>query len=113
MSAITTHVLDTARGHPAAGVAVTLYRWCDQRWEELAAGVSGDDGRITNLLSDAAPPGAGSYRMHFSTGNYFAGRGDPVFYPYVDIVFDLDAAGGHVHIPLLLAPYGYTTYRGS
>ena len=109
-SPITTHVLDTARGCPAAGVAAVLERKTgDGSFEELARGVTDDDGRITDLL----PPGslrAGTYRMTFAVGVYQDGGG---FYPEVPVVFRVAAADQHYHVPLLLSPFGYSTYRGS
>ena len=113
MSQITTHILDTARGVPATGVAVVLAYWGDEGWEELAAGVTSADGRIADFVTPGDTLAAGTYRLHFATGNYFASQDLPVFYPHVDVVFDLGAEGAHHHIPLLLSPYGYSTYRGS
>jgi 5-hydroxyisourate hydrolase len=108
---ISTHVLDTARGHPAAGLEVVLERG-GTGWEELGRGVTDADGRIGELL----PPGAeledGRYRLTFDTGQYFRTVGDAAFYPEVSIVFTV-AGRGHHHVPLLLSPFGYTTYRGS
>jgi 5-hydroxyisourate hydrolase len=117
MSQITTHILDTACGRPAAGVHLALFRSTDREqpgaWEELASGVTNSDGRAAGLLDEAQKLPAGRYRMHFALAAYFGARELPVFYPYVDVVFDLDASGEHYHIPLLLSPYGYSTYRGS
>jgi 5-hydroxyisourate hydrolase len=117
MSQITTHILDTACGRPAAGVHLALYRATDDAeadtWEHLAGGVTNSDGRVAGLLDASLTLPAGRYRMHFAVADYFASRGQPVFYPYVDVVFDLDASGEHYHIPLLLSPFGYSTYRGS
>ncbi|MBI1371114.1 MAG: hydroxyisourate hydrolase [Planctomycetes bacterium] len=105
---ITTHVLDTARGVPAAGVKVTL-RHGDKL---LAAGVTNADGRITDLL----PPGPiepGEYTLDFDTGDYAKTSGHASFFPRVSIHFILDKPDAHYHVPLLLSPYGYSTYRGS
>lgn len=113
MSQITTHILDTASGIPAAGVAVVLSYWGDEGWEELAGGVTSGDGRIADLVTPGETLAAGTYRLHFATGNYFAAQDLPVFYPYVDVVFQLDEQGTHHHVPLLLSPYAYSTYRGS
>ena len=105
---ISTHVLDTARGHPAAGLEVVLER----EGEQLGRGTTDADGRIGELL----PPGAeledGRYRLTFDTGAYFRDRGEAAFYPEVAVVFTV-AADEHHHVPLLLSPFGYTTYRGS
>ncbi|MDP5054726.1 MAG: hydroxyisourate hydrolase [Congregibacter sp.] len=113
MSQITTHILDTARGTPAASVALALFQLRGDQWIELAQGVTNDDGRVAGLLKPDHKLTAGTYRMHFATAKYFEQLGLAVFYPYVDVVFNLDDGGAHYHIPLLLAPFGYSTYRGS
>ncbi len=104
MSGITTHVLDTAAGRPAAGVEVRLLR--DD--EEVAAGVTDADGRWTALAGDETQ--AGSYRLVFETAAHFDGA---AFHPRVGVDFTVRDPAQHHHVPLLLAPYGYTTYRGS
>lgn len=113
MSQITTHILDTARGCPAEGVRVHLHRVDGESPLELARGTTDDDGRIFDLLADDVVLDAGIYRMVFEVSGYFRNRGHKHFYPSVDIVFNVDGDGQHYHIPLLLSPYGYTTYRGS
>ena len=114
MSGISTHVLDTARGRPAAGVAVSLARKSGNGWTELAA-ASTDAGRVGNLLPQVKDP-AGTYRLRFDVGAYFAAQGAGAdaapFYPYVEIVFQIRDVE-HYHVPLLVSPFGYTTYRGS
>jgi 5-hydroxyisourate hydrolase len=111
MSGITTHVLDTSRGRPASGVAVRLERGSDSRWEPVGAGVTDADGRVRDLLSSS--PASGRYRLTFDTGAYFAAVGDKAFYPEVSVTFAVDGDEDHYHVPLLLNPYGYSTYRGS
>ena len=113
MSQITTHVLDTTRGRPAANLPITLFQQTIDGWTKLAGGVTNQDGRIGGLLDDSVKLAAGIYRMHFATKAYFDSNDEAGFYPYVDIVFELDANGDHYHIPLLLTAYGYSTYRGS
>lgn len=115
MSQITTHILDTARGMPAAGMDLSLCREePDGGWTPVARATSNDDGRVTEGLCEAGLElPAGTYRMRFATSDYFAGLGIDAFYPRVDVVFNLPAGGEHFHIPLLLAPFGYSTYRGS
>ena len=113
MSPITTHVLDTAQGRPAAGLAVVLELQRGGGWTELARGTTNADGRITNLLPDGSPLQAGTYRLTFETGAYHRAQGVRGFYPQVQVVAEIDGAGGHYHIPLLLSPFGYSTYRGS
>ena len=113
MSQITTHVLDTTRGRPAANLPVELFMKVDSEWKQLAQGQTNSDGRIADLLSSATKLDAGIYRMNFNTSEYFKSNNEAGFYPYVDIVFELDASGQHYHIPLLLTAFGYSTYRGS
>jgi 5-hydroxyisourate hydrolase len=110
---ITTHVLDTARGQPAAGVAVTLERTGpDGAWAVLAHGRTDADGRLRDWLAADVPLTPGDYHLRFATGDYHRGQGLTPFYPEVVIHVRL-AAGGHYHLPLLLSPFGYSTYRGS
>lgn len=109
---ISTHVLDTAAGLPVAGVPVGLARLDDAgAWIDLATGVTDDDGRITDLATPDADLPGGRYRVHFDLAG--APTVERSWYPEVSIVVDLQPGSGHVHVPLLLAPYGYTTYRGS
>jgi 5-hydroxyisourate hydrolase len=109
---ITTHVLDTARGRPAAGVPIVLERASGDGWQELGRGATDADGRLRDLVAEGAPTGAGRYRLTFDTGAYFRDRGEAAFYPEVSVVFTV-AADEHHHVPLLLSPFGYSTYRGS
>jgi 5-hydroxyisourate hydrolase len=104
---LSTHVLDAMSGTPAAGVAVTL---TDGAGERLTAAATDGDGRIARLGDDLA---AGLYRLHFDTGSYFAALDVPTFYPEVVIVFEITDVGGRYHVPVLLSPYAYSTYRGS
>ncbi len=115
MSAITTHVLDTARGQPAAGVAIVLERrsGSSERWEQVARGETDSDGRLPSLLADDAPLVPGVYRLVFATGRYFDRQGTRTLFPEVVIVFEALPGQQHYHLPLLLNPFGYTTYRGS
>jgi 5-hydroxyisourate hydrolase len=115
MSPITTHILDIAQGKPAAAVAVVLERRGEgDTWTELGRGTTNSDGRLADLLADDTVLGPGVYRLRFATGAYFASCGVRGFYPEVQVVIQLQApVGRHYHIPLLLSPYGYSTYRGS
>ncbi len=113
MSQITTHVLDTTSGKPAAAVPVKLYHLNGDSWLSLGEGRTNDDGRILDLLDECLHLPAGTYRMHFDTHQYFLNHNIKGFYPYVDIVFELHGGAEHYHIPLLLSPFGYSTYRGS
>ncbi len=108
---ISTHILDTARGKPAAGVSVVLEMRDGNTWKEAGKGVTDADGRIASLL--ASGPSSGDYRIRFATGHYFLAAGDPVFYPEVTIEVRFATAGGKYPLPLLLSPFGYSTYRGS
>jgi len=110
MSQLTTHVLDTALGRPAVGVPVTLAAFTGGGWVELGSGVTDDDGRARTLGPDSVP--AGRYRFTFDTATYFAATGQAAFHPEVLVVFDVVDAN-HYHVPLLLSPFAYSTYRGS
>jgi len=112
MSAITTHVLDTSFGKPAAGINICLHFLKDNSWENIAEGITNNEGRITDLLNNDKIPEKGIYKMTFGTGNYFKDQGIKNFYPYIEIIFEIDS-DEHYHIPLLLSPFGYSTYRGS
>jgi 5-hydroxyisourate hydrolase len=111
MSGITTHVLDTSTGRPAAGVPIRLERLQDDAWVVQGTGLTDDDGRLRDLLD--GPAEAGTWRIHFDTGVYFTASRREGFYPYVDVVFTVEEGEAHYHVPLLLNPYGYSTYRGS
>jgi 5-hydroxyisourate hydrolase len=113
MSRMTTHVLDLALGRPAAGLAVTLERSGDGGLTMLARGVTDADGRVHSLMPDGASLEPGRYRLSFDTGAYFRAQGLVGFYPEVTVDFEVLDAGEHYHIPLLLSPWGYSTYRGS
>jgi len=113
MSQITTHILDTTRGLPAKNVPITLYVQQDDSWQKLGGGMTNDDGRLPGLLAEDLRLPAGTYRLNFETKSYFQANKEQGFYPYVDIVFELDASGNHFHVPLLLTAFGYSTYRGS
>ena len=109
MSGITTHVLDTALGKPAAGIGVRLEKFDEDDWRLLAESATDGDGRCRNLAPNAAP---GLYRLSFSTGAYFRQQGRSSIYPEIGITFQC-LGEAHYHIPLLLSDNSYTTYRGS
>ena len=113
MSGITTHVLDTSRGRPASGVPVLLEMRSDDGWREIARAETDADGRVRPLLPPGSPLTAGTWRLTFDVGNYFASQDVESFYPEASIVFVIRDAEQHYHVPLLLSPYGYSTYRGS
>ncbi|MBS1941248.1 MAG: hydroxyisourate hydrolase [Bacteroidetes bacterium] len=113
MSTISTHILDTARGLPANGVRITLQRsTAGHTWEDLAMGSTNADGRVPDLLPLGTNLVEGMYRIRFDVSTYFSNHGTKGFYPYIEVVFEL-AEDGHYHVPLLLSPWGYSTYRGS
>ena len=101
---ITTHVLDTASGRPASGIAVTLEIDAGGTWEHIGHGITDSDGRL-RTLTDTFEMRAAVYRITFVTKT--------PFFPYVSIVFRIEDPAQHYHVPLLLSPYGYSTYRGS
>lgn len=112
MSSITTHVLDTSLGRPAAGVSVTLHRMSQGTSTLVGGGTTDDDGRIRALLAAGETLTPGDYRLVFDTGAWFASAGREAFYPEVQVTFRV-TADAHYHVPLLLNPFGYSTYRGS
>jgi len=126
VSQITTHVLDAQRGKPAAGVPVELYRRSGSAagagaaagsasggdgWELVASAVTDDDGRAKQLGPETIPNG--EYRLRFDTGAYFASTQTEAFYPEVQLTFLVAEEGRHYHVPILLSPFAYSTYRGS
>lgn len=108
MSFVSTHVLDGSRGVPAAGVAA---RMTDADFVVVAQGVTDADGRVPAFGPDSLP--SGTYHVVFDTGDYFADLGIPTFYPSVTITVAIDSGTAHYHVPLLLSPFAYSTYRGS
>ena len=112
MSQLTTHILDTTKGRPAPGITIVLYIGENDEWTEMARGITNADGRIADLLSKDQKLEHRIYKMRFETKDYFDKMQVQTFYPYVEIVFDV-TSDEHYHIPLLLNPFGYSTYRGS
>ncbi|HZO55929.1 MAG TPA: hydroxyisourate hydrolase [Bryobacteraceae bacterium] len=108
MSTVSTHVLDTTRGKPATGVRVTLERQEGEAWTTLGDEQTNADGRVARFVPHEVDLEPGNYRLRFRTGAYQDG-----FYPEVAITFLIDHPAQHYHVPLLLNPYGYSTYRGS
>ena len=110
---ITTHVLDTANGRPAAGVTVILAMRQASEWSPVARGTTDENGRLANLTEGRAPM-PGTYRLTFDTAAYHRDQGISVpFFPEVTVTFNIRDVSEHYHVPLLLSPYGYSTYRGS
>jgi 5-hydroxyisourate hydrolase len=113
-SPITTHILDTSRGKPAQGVEAELQFFKgNESWTDLGRGVTNEDGRISDLLSTGHKLEPGHYRLTFHTQKYFSAQGIEGFYPLVQINFQIKDGNQHYHVPLLLNPFGYSTYRGS
>jgi len=117
MGRLTTHVLDTAQGHPGHGIQISLSRREGDSWVELKTAVTNDDGRVDAPLLEGDDFTAGSYQMVFAAGDYFRASGitltEPAFLDDVVIRFGVAAADQHYHVPLLISPYSYSTYRGS
>jgi 5-hydroxyisourate hydrolase len=109
---ITTHVLDTAAGRPGKAIAIELERDDGGTWQRIGAGTTDDDGRL-RTLTPAGPVTPGVYRLRFHTAGYFAAHHQAGFFPVVEIQFTIVDGAQHYHVPLLLSPYGYSTYRGS
>ena len=114
---LTTHVLDTMAGKPAGGVRLVLRRLGAAGDEDIAEAVTNSDGRCDRALLEGEGMAAGRYELVFFIGDYFRGQGvdlpEPAFLDVVPIRFGLSDAGSHYHVPLLISPYGYSTYRGS
>ena len=112
MSQLTTHILDTTKGKPAAGVTIILFHQQHDHWIEVSKGITNADGRIPDLLPEEILLEKGNYKMQFETKAYFEAMKVDAFYPVVEIIFEMSSAD-HYHVPLLLNPFGYSTYRGS
>ncbi len=111
-SQLTTHVLDTSLGKPGKNITIKLKHLIDGVWQSIAQGITDGDGRLTDLLPTEKIMPAGNYKIVFETGNYFAANNLKGFYPEVEIQFTI-FDGSHYHVPLLINPFGYSTYRGS
>jgi len=110
---ISTHILDTSLGRPAAGVNVTLEERHGHEWVVLGAAVTDADGRARDLLPEGRELKPGTLRLRFDVDEYFGRDGRQAFYPSVEIAFHVESGAEHYHVPLLLSPFGYSTYRGS
>ena len=113
MSQITTHILDTSLGKPASDVKVTLSAREGGEWQIIGSGVTNDDGRVEGLVDQDQVLPSGQLKLNFETSPYFVDQNIDAFYPFVEIVFAISGDGQHYHVPLLLNPFGYSTYRGS
>ena len=112
MSQLTTHVLDTTKGKPAEGVPIVLFQYQKEGWSEITKGITNNDGRIPGLLKKEVIMELGTYKLRFETQSYFTRQAIQTFYPFIEITFQVTTEE-HYHVPLLLNPFGYSTYRGS
>lgn len=113
MSTISSHILDTSRGRPAAGIGVTLEVLNGEEWSVISEAETDQDGRVkADTFSQTQLP-AGTYRLTFATGRYFEALNHESFYPEVNVKFKIEGGSAHYHVPLLISPFGYSTYRGS
>lgn len=112
MSQLTTHVLDTSKGKPAWGVAIHLYQKVGPDWIPFSKGITNSDGRLMNLLAEGEELPMAIFKLTFDTCHYFNAMDIECFYPSVEIIFEIKTLE-HYHIPLLISPFGYSTYRGS
>jgi 5-hydroxyisourate hydrolase len=108
---LSTHVLDATTGRPAESVRIAWESWVDATWTQVAVRDTDADGRVKDW--GQAEPGLGVHRLVFATGAWFAARRLRTFYPEVSVVFEVSDAAAHHHVPLLLSPFAYSTYRGS
>ncbi len=112
MIKITSHILDTSKGKPAEGITIVLYQGGNDEWKEINRSITNTDGRTPSPINAENVLQQGIYKLRFETKDYFDKESIPTFYPFVEIIFELKDEV-HYHIPLLLNPYGYSTYRGS
>jgi len=110
---LSVHVLNLQDGLPSAGVSVLLEKQIEGQWKEISKGVTDAQGRISALYPPNSSMEKGNYRVVFKTGEWFAERKIPTFFPEIPVIFSADGALPHYHIPLLLSPYGFSTYRGN
>ena len=107
---ITTHVLNIATGKPAEGIEIMLEKQNGSNWAAIKTAKANADGRVDDLMAKGTKADAGVYRMTFQTGAYFK---NDTFYPRAEVIFEIKSTDQHYHVPLLVSPYGYSTYRGS
>ena len=110
---LSVHVLNLENGLPSTDVRVTLEQLQGQQWQPLNEAVTNQQGRITALYPAGQRLQSGTYKVTFKTGDWFAAQDQPTFFPEVPVIVEIDGEGAHYHIPLLLSPYGYSTYRGN
>jgi len=113
MTQITSHILDTSAGKPAEGVLITFMQQQADDWIMLGSGATDQDGRVSSFSETDSALLAGIYKLTFYLSDYYQAMEQSSFYPLVDVIFEIEGDGQHYHVPLLLNPYGYSTYRGS
>jgi len=113
MSPITTHVLDISRGRPGSGIEVSLQIRSGHEWKNIGSGVTDANGRCNTLMAENGQIESGTYRLLFGVGAYFHAQHTETFYAEIPIVFEVLHPEAHYHVPLLISPFGYSTYRGS
>ena len=114
MATLSTHVLDTSRGRPAGGITISLERLnAGEGWTPLSEAATDDDGRVKQFVLAEPNLGPGTYRLVFSVEKYFKELNQQTFYPEVSVAFLIEPGAEHYHVPLLINPFGYSTYRGS
>lgn len=113
MTQITSHILDTSLGCPAQGVVITLTQQQGENWITLGSAATNNDGRVSDFIGSDEVLVAGIYKLTFQLNDYYKKRNTASFYPYAEIAFEIAGDGQHYHVPLLLNPFGYSTYRGS
>jgi len=113
MTQITSHILDTSAGRPASGVLISLSQQQGDSWLILGEGETNADGRVSDFTAKVDPLAGGVYKLTFHLAAYYQRLSQKTFYPHVDVVFEIEPDGQHYHVPLLLNPFGYSTYRGS
>ncbi|KAK6628718.1 hypothetical protein RUM43_002534 [Polyplax serrata] len=113
LGTLSTHVLDISKGTAAALVHVVLYKLIDGRWTLIQEGITDDDGRYNYCVSNDNELPIGRYKLHFDVDKYFEKQNQETIFPFIEIAFDIKDASSHYHVPVLLSPFGYSTYRGS
>ncbi|CAL8131868.1 unnamed protein product [Orchesella dallaii] len=109
---LTSHVLDTAIGRPAVGVPVTLSKYENDQWRNISKQLTNSDGRVGNMIS-SEEFSSSRYKLTFETLSYYDSRGEKTFYPYIEVIFEIETPEEHFHVPILLSAYRFSTYRGS
>ncbi len=113
MTQITSHILDTSLGRPANGVEISLFQQQGENWQVLGSASTNEDGRVADFTGSSDVMAPGVYKLRFKLDDYYQKLSVESFYPYAEVIFKIAGDGQHYHVPLLLNPFGYSTYRGS